>query len=108
MRRKADAPSRIAAVEVDAPGCSYNPDAAQHEEMLARAVAEENAKLLDAEMRAKPPPKRVDWQPETDPLLQHQVCCRAPARAMLCHTIAEVHLLLQYNLQQKHACMWGW
>ena len=62
----------IAPVEVDAPGCSYNPDRAQHQEAVARAVAEENAKLIDAELQAQPPPKHVDWQPETDPMMAFQ------------------------------------
>ena len=61
-------------MEVDAPGCSYNPDKDHHEEVVAAAVAEEMQKGLDVEMRAKGPPKHVSWQPEVDPLLQLQVC----------------------------------
>ncbi|CAL5221260.1 g3419 [Coccomyxa viridis] len=71
-RRKADAPKHIPIVEVDAPGCSYNPDKDHHEEVVAAAVAEEMQKGLDVEMRAKGPPKHVSWQPEVDPLLQLQ------------------------------------
>ena len=74
MCRKADAPKHIPIVEVDAPGCSYNPDKDHHEEVVAAAVAEEMQKGLDVEMRAKGPPKHVSWQPEVDPLLQLQVC----------------------------------
>lgn len=75
--RRAAPPRVIAPVEVDAPGCSYNPDRAQHQEAVARAVAEENAKLIDAELQAQPPPKHVDWHPETDPMMAFQVGCRA-------------------------------
>lgn len=73
MYRRADPPKHIPIVEVDAPGCSYNPDKEHHEEIVAAAVAEEMQKGLDAEMRAKGPPKRVSYQPEVDPILQLQV-----------------------------------
>lgn len=60
-------------MEIDNPGCSYNPDKEQHEEVVAYAVAVEMQKNIDAEMRARPPLKHVDWEPERDPLLEYQV-----------------------------------
>ncbi len=71
--RKAEPPRPIRPVEVDDPGCSYNPDREQHEEAVAHAVAVELQKKMNAEMRAKPPAKHVDLQPVTDPLLAYQV-----------------------------------
>lgn len=46
----------VAAVEVDAPGCSYNPDAEQHQDVVAEAVAVEMYKALRSEMAPKGPP----------------------------------------------------
>lgn len=43
------------AVEVDQPGCSYNPDAVQHQDAVASAVAAEVQKQLAAELAPKPP-----------------------------------------------------
>lgn len=40
----------IPAVEVDGPGCSYNPDPVNHQEALAVAVAAEVRKAMDREM----------------------------------------------------------
>lgn len=74
-RRRAAAPSQIAAVEVDAPGCSYNPDRAQHQDAVAAAVAAEVRKGLDRELEARPPPRTVDWAPEADPLALLQARC---------------------------------
>ena len=72
-RRLATA-SKVAAVEVDAPGCSYNPDRVQHQDAVAAAVAAEVRKALERDLAAQPPPRTVDWQPETDPLALLQVC----------------------------------
>ena len=44
---------RIAAVEVDPAGCSYNPDYEQHQDAVAVAVAAENMKLIDRELQPK-------------------------------------------------------
>jgi Nop53 (60S ribosomal biogenesis) len=44
---------KIAAVEVDPAGCSYNPDYEQHQEAVAVAVAVENLKLIDRELQPK-------------------------------------------------------
>lgn len=71
--RKAESMGQIRPVEIDDPGCSYNPDREQHEAIVAHAVAVEVQKNIEAEMHMKAPPKRVDWQPDTDPLLEYQV-----------------------------------
>ena len=55
-------------MEVDAPGCSFNPDRGQHQDAVAAAVAAEVRKALQRDLAAQPPPRTVDWQPETDPL----------------------------------------
>ena len=91
MHRRADLPKHIPIVEVDAPGCSYNPDKDHHEEVVAAAVAEEMQKGLAAEMQAKGPPKHVSWQPETDPLMQLQV---RPAHAAFQHLVLLLYLML--------------
>uniref|UniRef100_A0A061R4R0 Ribosome biogenesis protein NOP53 n=1 Tax=Tetraselmis sp. GSL018 TaxID=582737 RepID=A0A061R4R0_9CHLO len=47
-------------VEVDAPGCSYNPDSEQHQDSIAEAVAAEVYKSLRGELAPKAPPQFVD------------------------------------------------
>ena len=76
-------------MEVDAPGCSYNPDKEHHEDIIAAAVAEEIQKGINAGMRAKGPPKHVSWQPEVDPLLQLQVRLALHCLAELSHWSAD-------------------
>ncbi len=71
--RKAEPVRQIRPVEIDDPGCSYNPDREQHEATVAHAVAVEVQKNIDADMRAKEPQKQAGWEPETDPLLEYQV-----------------------------------
>lgn len=44
---------KMAAVEVDPAGCSYNPDHEQHQDAVAVAVAAENMKLIDRELQPK-------------------------------------------------------
>jgi hypothetical protein len=64
----------MAPVQVDDPGCSYNPDKQQHEEVVAHAVAVEVQKSIEGELRTPMArPKLVDQRPETDPLLLDQV-----------------------------------
>ena len=41
---------KIAAVEVDPAGCSYNPDYEQHQDAIAEAVAVEVSKLIEKEL----------------------------------------------------------
>ena len=44
---------KIAAVEVDPAGCSYNPDPELHQDVVAEAVAHENLKLIERELAPK-------------------------------------------------------
>ncbi len=62
------------------PGCSYNPDRAQHQDAVAAAVAAEVRKGLDRELEARPPPRTVDWAPEADPLALLQARCPGRGR----------------------------
>lgn len=47
-------PCQVEAVEIDAPGCSYNPDPEEHQEAVAQAVAAEVSKQYAEEMLPKP------------------------------------------------------
>ncbi|KFK29815.1 hypothetical protein AALP_AA7G182500 [Arabis alpina] len=53
-------PSIIPAVEVDPAGCSYNPTAESHEDMLAEAVAQEMQKVYKNELGPEPVPLTID------------------------------------------------
>ncbi len=70
-------------MEVDAPGCSYNPDRGQHQDAVAAAVAAEVRKGLDRELEARPPPRTVDWAPEADPLALLQARCPGLGRGLV-------------------------
>ena len=61
------------AVEVDAAGCSYNPDVEHHQEALSQAVATEMQKVYKHDMQPRSVPRFVDYQPETDELALLQV-----------------------------------
>ena len=63
----------MASVEVDAPGCSYNPDFEQHQDAVASAVAAEVRKAIDNELQPIAPPRTVDYELETDELTLLQV-----------------------------------
>ena len=65
--------SGIASVEVDAPGCSFNPDFEQHQDAVAAAVAAEVRKAIDAELQPIAPPRNVDYELEVDELMLLQV-----------------------------------
>ncbi|XP_065871187.1 ribosome biogenesis protein NOP53 [Euphorbia lathyris] len=54
--RKVSIPSAIPAVEVEAPGCSYNPPPEAHQDSLAQAVAEEMQKIYQSELGPQPVP----------------------------------------------------
>ncbi len=54
-------------MEIDLPGCSYNPDAEQHQDALAEAVAAEMAKVY-AKEHLPLPNKRFNHMPEPDEL----------------------------------------
>lgn len=58
--------SQAKAVEIDAPGCSYNPDSADHQEAVAEAVAAEMSKQYAEEM--SPKPVKVLSLPDADEL----------------------------------------
>ncbi|KAG2723999.1 hypothetical protein I3760_02G197800 [Carya illinoinensis] len=52
-------PSIIPAVEVEPPGCSFNPSVESHQEVLAHAVAEEMQKVYQKELGPQPVPLTV-------------------------------------------------
>ncbi|WCJ20001.1 Ribosome biogenesis protein NOP53 [Euphorbia peplus] len=54
--RKVSIPSAIPAVEVEAPGCSYNPPPEAHQDALAQAVAVEMQKIYKSELGPQPVP----------------------------------------------------
>ncbi|EFJ47243.1 hypothetical protein VOLCADRAFT_121000 [Volvox carteri f. nagariensis] len=53
-------PPRVAAVAVDIPGCSFNPDGEQHQDALAVLVASEMRKQLRRELLPSAPPEEVE------------------------------------------------
>ena len=53
---------KVDAVQIDAPGCSYNPDSEAHQEVVAEAVAAEMRKQYDRELQPIAPPRVVDLQ----------------------------------------------
>ncbi|KAK0592735.1 hypothetical protein LWI29_024398 [Acer saccharum] len=57
--KKVSKPSVIPAVEVEAPGCSFNPTYESHQESLAQAVAEEMQKVYQNELGPEPIPFTV-------------------------------------------------
>ncbi|KAK9913818.1 hypothetical protein M0R45_037626 [Rubus argutus] len=59
MDKKTTKPSPIPAVEVEPPGCSYNPTNESHQEALAHAVAEEMQKVYRNELGPEPVPLTV-------------------------------------------------
>lgn len=72
-----------ATVEVDAPGCSYNPDPAAHQDAVAAAVAAEVQKQIAAELRPKRPALLADGGPEPDELRLLQVPFNSTSSALL-------------------------
>ncbi|KAI3720976.1 hypothetical protein L2E82_31975 [Cichorium intybus] len=57
--RKASKLTVIPAVEVEPPGCSYNPSSEYHQDSLAHAVADEMQKIYTKELRPAPVPLTV-------------------------------------------------
>nr|XP_048322564.1 ribosome biogenesis protein NOP53-like [Ziziphus jujuba var. spinosa] len=57
--KKISKPSIIPAVEVDPPGCSFNPSSESHQDVLACAVAEEMQKVYKNELGPEPVPLTV-------------------------------------------------
>ena len=60
-------PSMIQGVEVDLPGCSFNPEEEQHQDALAEAVAAELGKIY-AKEHLPAPNARFNHMPEPDEL----------------------------------------
>lgn len=67
-RRQVVPPVAAPAVEIDAPGCSVNPDRELHQDAVAVAVAAEMRKVYDKDLQPTAPVARVDWDPEQDEL----------------------------------------
>lgn len=89
----------MASVEVDAPGCSYNPDFEQHQDAVAAAVAAELRKAIDNELQPIAPPRVVDYQPETDELTLLQVHnLLAHGAEMSCCDLIHVCVVLPQHL----------
>jgi nucleolar protein 53 len=61
------------AIEIDAPGCSVNPDRELHQDAVAVAVAAEMKKIYDKDLEPTAPLALVDYDPETDELAMLQV-----------------------------------
>ncbi|KAJ8442639.1 hypothetical protein Cgig2_003683 [Carnegiea gigantea] len=61
-RRKKAKPSLIPAVEVEPPGCSFNPEDESHKDSLAQAVAEEMKKVYKSELGPQPIPLTIPGQ----------------------------------------------
>jgi len=61
------------AIEIDAPGCSFNPDRELHQDSVAVAVAAEMKKIYDKDLEPTAPLAVVDYDPETDELAILQV-----------------------------------
>ncbi|XP_045819386.1 ribosome biogenesis protein NOP53 [Trifolium pratense] len=57
--KKMSKPAHIPAVEVDPPGCSFNPTHESHQDTLATAVAEEMIKVYKNELGPEPVPLTV-------------------------------------------------
>lgn len=76
---------KIAAVEVDPAGCSYNPGYEQHQDAVAVAVAAENMKIIDRELQPKVLLSDGEWQCNLCNELTKAVCspCEAAHSAML-------------------------
>lgn len=63
VKGKKAKPSHIPAVEVEPPGCSYNPEDESHKDSLALAVAEEMKKIYKKELEPEPIPLFVPGEP---------------------------------------------
>ncbi|GAB2212445.1 hypothetical protein Droror1_Dr00020411 [Drosera rotundifolia] len=61
-RRKKIRPSVVPAVEVEAPGCSFNPEPESHKDSLAAAVADEMKKIYRSELGPQPVPLAVEGE----------------------------------------------
>ncbi|GIL53549.1 hypothetical protein Vafri_9131, partial [Volvox africanus] len=68
--RRSLPPVRVAAVAVDIPGCSFNPDVEQHQDALALLVAAELKKELRKELLPSAPPGEVEVPKGARPLTE--------------------------------------
>ncbi|GLI67125.1 hypothetical protein VaNZ11_011333 [Volvox africanus] len=68
--RRSQPPVRAAAVAVDIPGCSFNPDVEQHQDALALLVAAELKKELRKELLPSAPPGQVEVPKGARPLTE--------------------------------------
>lgn len=62
-----------AAILIDDPGCSFNPDKEMHQDAVAMAVATEMKKIYDQELAPKPPTLLVNYDPQMDEVALLQV-----------------------------------
>ncbi|KVI09997.1 ribosome biogenesis protein NOP53 [Cynara cardunculus var. scolymus] len=62
VKRKISKTMNIPAVEVEPPGCSYNPPSESHQDSLANAVADEMQKIYTKELRPASVPLTVDGE----------------------------------------------
>jgi nucleolar protein 53 len=70
-RRRQRAPAVAPAVEIDLPGCSYNPDREQHQDAVAAAVAAEVRKAIAKELQPLAPPRLAEnFLPDEDELAE--------------------------------------
>ncbi|XP_062157312.1 ribosome biogenesis protein NOP53 isoform X2 [Alnus glutinosa] len=65
-KKQKSKPSIIPAVEVEPPGCSFNPSLESHQDVLAHAVAEEMQKVYQNELGPKPVPLTVPGEAIND------------------------------------------
>ena len=66
-------PRAALAVEIDAPGCSFNPDRELHQDAVAEAVAAEMRKVYDRDLEPTAPVQNVDYDVDMDELDMLQV-----------------------------------
>jgi hypothetical protein len=125
-KRKRPAPAPIAAVEIDLPGCSFNPEYEAHQDALAVAVAREYKQQLKEELAPKAPSLFAPagglqgfchccfwlsivcfcWHPRLPHCLHQQVglwlCCLAAmvSCSCLCHVLCIV--LLRHLRCSRH------
>jgi hypothetical protein len=103
----------IPAVEIDGPGCSYNPDPAAHEEAVAEAVAAEVRKTLERELTIKDPTLTIEAGPDSNldelALLQVRFLLLSPF-ACICtsHLGGLGHTVLSWHVQESVALPLTW
>ena len=66
IRKRGNRMVEAPAVEIDAAGCSFNPDREAHQDAVAVAVAAEMKKIYDKELQPTAPLALVDYDPHVD------------------------------------------